>query len=371
MSDHELEDRLFLAVRDARPEIPDHVLSPAGPNALGVVERVLRGSENGPSTVPRAASGKPNRRGARGPRISRRLRPRRLAVAVAAAATIAVGVVGLTGVSGAPSLVDRAYAAISASDQVLHEVVDTRISPGPAPHDCGRPEVLKLRIKGKLKVVEVGAPSDCNSRSSYEQLEEWLLPADGRVHVITRYGGGGGPNLVGEGIITSSGRAFWRVFVNDKPQAFMCRPYCSLGWNRLRPGDSNGSSWRSENFVSAFQTAYKGHELVADGQGTFDGRRVARYRSIYRYPAEPGRVAPRGTSASPSSAYQYTITEWYIDPAAARPLGSTTWQQCTSDSISSCTGGTVTERILTFQLLDPTPQNLAHLITPDAPAGAR
>lgn len=63
MSDHELEDRLLLAVRDARPAIPDDVLAPAGPNALGVLERVLRGSDKGPSTVPRAACGEPNRRG--------------------------------------------------------------------------------------------------------------------------------------------------------------------------------------------------------------------------------------------------------------------------------------------------------------------
>lgn len=54
---------------------------------------------------------------------------------IAAAATTAAGVIGLTGVSGAPSVVDPAYAAISATDQVVHEVVDIGISPGPAPHD--------------------------------------------------------------------------------------------------------------------------------------------------------------------------------------------------------------------------------------------
>jgi hypothetical protein len=75
----------------------------------------------------------------------------RASQATAAAAAVAAAVIGLSAVSGAPSLVDRAYAAINAGDQVLHEV-DLH-------NDAGVP-------------------------GYYDRVEGWLLPADGRGRVI-------------------------------------------------------------------------------------------------------------------------------------------------------------------------------------------
>lgn len=129
-------------------------------------------------------------------------------------------------------------------------------------------------------------------------------------------------------------------------------------------------------FASWFRTAYRSRAIVADGTATFAGKRAARFQSMAPASANtmvfwrPGARPPRGAQGSSFGGAAYLLIDWYIDPATAQPMGFKTFL-CTSENVRSCQRPASTTRIATFQRLDPTPQHIALLTGPNAPAAAR
>jgi len=345
MGEPALQDPLLIAVRKARPAIDDAVLSPTSADALKVLERVLHGENTGVSHGVKATRGQEHVGRRRGPAIRRVLRAR---IAIAAAAAAVAVVIALSTVTGAPSLVDRAYAAINVGDQVLHEV-----------------DIM----------------TDTNAPGFYDRLEGWLLPADGRARLIdiTGYRQSRFVTALREWVITATGRVFGRS----------CLSGCRVG--QIGAFINGRSGWTSEGsatevggfgsaprfpgtFAQWFRAAYRARSIVPDGTTTFAGKDVARFQSMAGAFEEPLVTWRPGTPAPMSvrnrSQTPYILIDWYVDPATARPVGFSV-RACTGDAIRSCTQPGSSTRIVTFQRLDPTPQNLAQLTAPGAPPGSR
>lgn len=276
-----------------------------------------------------------------------------LAPAIAGAAAVAAVVIGLGAGSGAPSLVDRADAAINVRDQVLHE-------------------------------VDVSDYASTRYGVSYNEDEGWLLPADGRGRVIqfdgykrARY-----VSDLSEWIITATGRVVRRVcfaycrvssFINGRSRwAYEGteRTLQGLGFG-LFPGTLPGELARE------FRAAYRVHAAVPKGITTFAGKRVKSFQSMEAAVVgtalvywQPGTSPPvRVRDAHPPT---YALVDWYIDRATAELVGFKTWG-CAAGHIRSCKARGAPDnitRIVTFQRLDPTPKNLAQLTGPNAPRGA-
>jgi hypothetical protein len=342
MPEQELQDPLLAAVRNARPAIDDAAVAPTSPDALEVLERVLQGESSG---LAPSVDSAPGQRIRGRPRAATRhlLRPRIGAIATAAAAAVAAAVIVLSGISGGPSLVDRAYAAVNPSDQVLHEV----------------------------DIQNDGPPG-----YSY-RVEGWLLPADGQARVISIWGYKGSP-FVSEGIITVTGRVFARVCLSRcRPASFIRSRSRWAPEGRIAPGSFGGvPGTLPGTFANWFRTAYHDHAIAAVGNATFDGKHVARFQSMIPTFASkivfwrPGTPPPLSARKDRSGAAPYTLIDWYVDPATAQPVGFKA-SPCAGEEIRSCTRPFSTTRIVTFRRLDPTPQNLALLTGPNAPAGAR
>jgi hypothetical protein len=125
-----------------------------------------------------------------------------------------------------------------------------------------------------------------------------------------------------------------------------------------------------------FGATYRAHALVPDGTAAVDGRRVARFKSIgtqFRQTWIAWRPGTRPPVKVRNPQYIYSRIDWYVDPATARLIGLGAWG-CMADQIRSCEGPKhppLATRIVTFQRLDPTAQNLAQLTGPGAPPAAR
>jgi hypothetical protein len=143
---------------------------------------------------------------------------------------------------------------------------------------------------------------------------------------------------------------------------------------------TSGDVWRSTDIAGHVRAAVprrlprRRHR--ARRHTTFAGRRVAQFQSMETQVGEttvswrPG-MPPPVRARNPH--YIYALIDWYVDPATARPVGFKAWG-CMGDQIRSCErrqGPPSTTRIVTFQRLDPTPQNLALLTGPGAPPGAK
>ena len=340
MSEQELEDRVLLAVRRARPATDDAAVSPTSADALKVLERVLQGEEARRSFGDRRTRVRRWRR----PAIRQLLRPRVGAIVTAAAAAVIAAVLVLSGVSGGPSLLDRAYAAISARYQVLHEV-DVQYERTP--------------------------------RGYSDRVEGWLLPATGQARVVGIWGYRGTP-FVDEWIITASGQAFSRgCLKNCHPASFINgrAPWAHVGHGDPAtfvgfPGTLPGT------FAKLYRAAYRDHAIVEDGTATFGGRHVARLQSMTpTFGAaiifwRPGTPPPPSARKNHIGGAPYSLVTWYVDPATAQPVGFTS-SPCAGGQIRSCGRPAITTHILTFERLDPTAQNLALLTGPHAPAAAR
>lgn len=261
-------------------------------------------------------------------------------ITVAALAAIAAAVIVGLGLSGSSSLVDRAYAAINAGYMVVHEV----------------------------DVQNYGPPG------FYDRTEGWLLPADGRARVIESagYTGARYVNYIKEWIITSSGRVLGRACLTHCVVSSFVRSRSRweyAGTERaLAPlGGGLAPSILPGTFAQHFRAAYRVHAIVAEGTTTFDGRRVARFASA-EAAVGTGWVDWRPGTPAPASVKQHeqrVIMYWYIDPATARPVGRRVWG-CTG-SCRRPGGPSFTTRIVVFQRLQPTAQNLAELTGPGAP----
>jgi hypothetical protein len=249
-----------------------------------------------------------------------------LGAAASAAIAVAIFVFALgvhrasqTGHASTAALLNRASDAANLGDQVLHEV-DIFVDRG-------------------------------NEGTFYDRDEGWLLPADGRAREIyINYPPKPSPGVnIDEWIITASGRVFLRA-------CFTCR------------------SAAARSFLNG---AYRTDALLPDGTTTFAGRRVARFQSMEdtngqeSVPWRPGTPPPAKARGLLRLHLKPLGLEWYIDPTTARLVGINQWGYCAGDKLSSCEGPPLTTRIVTFQRLAPTPQNLAHLTGPGAPPGAR
>jgi hypothetical protein len=271
---------------------------------------------------------------------------RGLAIAGAAAAVV----IGLSAVSGAPGLVDRADAAINVRDQVLHEVDITDFRR----HRYGvfyeRTEGWLLRAHGAARVIEILG----YERARYvSDIFEWIRTATGRVFARTCL------NYCRSTEIGSfiNGRSRW-ADEGRIPGGALVPP--------ILPG----------TYAGELQAAYRVHAAVPKGITTFAGKRVNSLQSMEAY-VGPALVSWRPGTRPPVRVRNahggYALVEWYIDRATAEPVGFKTWG-CAADHILSCKarGAPVaTTRIVTFQRLDPTPENLAQLTGPNAPRGAR
>lgn len=350
MTEQLLEDPLLRAVREARPAIDEAVLTPTSADALKVLERVLQGVDRGISAESEATGRRRRIRRGLVPAPRGIWRPRFGAIATAAAAAVAAAVIVLSGVSGGPSLVDRAYAAINAGYVVVHEVdIQT---------DRGLP-------------------------GYYDRTEGWLLPADGRARMTDISGYEQHPyRTVIEWIVTASGRVFGRACLAN------CRAGNVSSFIDGRTGwqyDGRYGALRSlgfglvgrlpGTFAGSFSAAYKAGAIVPDGTATFAGKRVARFESMESLgqPSvswRPGTPPPASARKQRLGKDRYTLTEWYVDPSTAQPVGFAVGA-CTGADVGSCGAPISTTRIATFQRLAPTPQNIALLTGPNAPAGAR
>jgi hypothetical protein len=249
----------------------------------------------------------------------------------------------LSGVSGAPSLVDRAYAAINAGSQVLHEV-----------------DIQYDRTLSRYR----------------ERVEGWLLPDTGQARLISIWGYPRSP-FVDEWIITATGQAFSRACLNQcHPASFIDgrSPWAHAG--HIDPQtDLNFLGTLPGTFARLYREAYHYHAIVEDGTATFDGRHVGRLQSMSPTIGNtvvfwrPGTTPPASARQHLSVRGSYTLVTWYVDPATAQPVGFTS-APCDGEAVRSCGRPVATTRIVTFERLDPTPQNLAKLTGPGAPAGA-
>jgi hypothetical protein len=337
MPEHVLGDPLLIAVRNARPVIDDAVLQPTSDEALKMLEHVLSG-EHAP-----ALTGAGDRGRIRTPRrtpVRRILRPRLGAFATAAAAAAAVIVLVVSGLSGSRSLVDRAYAAVNVSNDVLHEV-DLR--------------------------------SVARDDGFYERVEGWLQPGTGRTRVIEISGSRASTlNLISEWIVTSRGRVFHRVCLTGcRPRKFLAS---RRGWSDqgvVPPGTFGGPpEVLPGTFARWFGTAYRNRAVVADGTATFAGRRVARFESMATLLDSVTFWRPGTPRPATSRGHGSVLINWYVDPATAQPVGYTVLD-CPNGQTRTCGAAVDTVRIASFQRLKPTAQNLALLSGPNAPRGAR
>ena len=304
--------------------------APQAPHDHDRAERLLRHILAEPRTEP--------------PRRRWGLRPRAGGLALAAAAVVAAVAILLTGGSVAPSLVDRAYAAINAGDRIVHE--------------------LDVQTTASL-------------RGFYEETEGWLLPADGRARVIYISGyRQTGYVTITESVRTATGRIYGRSCLSgcrsNRIGAFINRPG---GWF----SDANGGlgSFGTPGlvpgtFARQFQAAYRAHAIVADGTTTFAGKRVAKFQSTQAlvgatvFSWRPGAPVPATVRKAGAPALLVT---WLIDPKTARPVGFTGCGALTGVP-RSCQHPQFTTRIVTFERLDPTAANLATLTGPGLPAGS-
>jgi hypothetical protein len=274
---------------------------------------------------------------------------------MAAAAAVAAVVIGLGGVSGASSLVARADVAVNVRDQVLHEV---DMSHGQA-HD-------------RFGVF-------------YSRIEGWLLPAGGRARVIevSGYERDRYVSDISEWIITATGRVFERSCFNycrsSKIGSFINGRSRWHDNGRIPVGWFGGPPILPGTYAREFRAAVRSNAAVPKGIATFAGKRVRSFQAMeagaggvialaYWRPGTPPPVRVR--KAHPPF---YALVDWYLDPATAEPVGFTVWG-CAPDQVRSCKARgapAATIRIVTFQRLDPTPQNLAQLTGPNAPRGAR
>jgi hypothetical protein len=350
MREQEFEDPLLMAVHKARPAIDDAALSPASADALRVLERVLHGE--GSALWPTVDSPRGQHRLGARPRaaIRRILRLRIGAIATAAAAAVAAAVIVLSGISGAPSLVDRAYAAINAGYEVMHEVdVQTYSSP----------------------------------RGFYNRLEGWLRPADGRTRAIQVSGYRRARYVtIIEWIINANGDVFTRACPgncrSDRISSFIEGRSRWVSEGRVAPGTGFGLTPGTlpGEFARWFRSAYRSHAIVDAGTAMFDGRRAARLQSMTPTVGprivfwRPGTPPPLSARQHRIAGAPYTLVDWYVDPATAQPVGFTA-SPCAGEAIHSCRRPAYTTRIVTFQRLDPTSQNLALLTGRNAPPRAR
>jgi hypothetical protein len=274
----------------------------------------------------------------------------------AAAAIAAATVLGLSAASAAPNRLDGASAAANLGDRhVLHEVDVTAYAPN------------------RYGVF-------------YDRDEGWLLPADGRARAIEIQGYERARYVsdIYEWIITATGRVFERTcfsycrstrvgsFIDGRsPWAYKATKQMLQGLGvGLFPGALPGE------YARDFGAAHRVRAAVPKGITTFDGRRVESFQSMEGYVRtawvywRPGTPPPMSVrDARPLSA----LVDWYIDPATARLVGFKVWG-CAADHLLSCKARgapSATTRIVTFERLDPTRENLARLTGPNAPAGAR
>jgi hypothetical protein len=326
MPEHELGDVLLVAVRQARPAINDEVLSPSSDRARDVLARVLAG-DRAPETAPRRTMWWP-----------------RIGALAAMAAVAVVVVIALSAVSSTTSLVDRAYAAVNAGDQVVHEV-DLITEP--------------------------------SARGYYSRVEGWNQPGLGRARLIQI--SGTRPSrlaIITEWIITASGQAYGRSCLSG------CRPASFINGDSKWTSDGNAAPGGfggvpqdlPGTFAQEFRTAYRDHAVVSAGTTTFDGEDVARFQSMV---AGSGRgfIAWRPGTPIPTSIRGthplYALVDWYVDPSTAAPVGFETLGCSNDRGASSCHAVGDVVRIVTLQRLAPTSQNLFLLTGPGAPRGAR
>jgi hypothetical protein len=209
------------------------------------------------------------------PAAPQRTRRRRLllvpvaaAVATVLALLFAVGDDRGRGPGGiVPALVQRAYAATTAGDAILHEVVRTVQSSD----DGGEPTTV---------VIEV-----------------WSRPSDGSV--LERIGNVDDPAAGGETLVDADGRLLVRS------------PAGRGQWTDLTADEGRaGRLYRSEvrrlrglSAAGAFREAYERSDLRPAGTATFAGREAERFRA-------------------PARARQDEDTMWFIEKGTARLLGS-------------------------------------------------
>jgi hypothetical protein len=277
------------------------------------------------------------------------LPPRVGGIALVAAAAVAAAVIVLSGGGVAPSLVDRAYAAINAGYVVVHEVdIQTYASP----------------------------------RGFSTRLEGWTLPPDGRTRAVQVAGYGGASNAtIVEWIIAANGDVFTRACLagcrSDRVSSFVDGRSQWASEGRQSVGTGFGlTPTLPGTFARQFKSAYRSHAISSDGTARFDGRRVARFESMA--PSfgprtvfwRPGTKPPASARNGAFGQEPYSLVDWYVDPATAQPVGFTA-SACRRNEISSCGRPVYTTRIVTFERLQPTAENLAKLTGPNAPAGAR
>jgi hypothetical protein len=277
----------------------------------------------------------------------------------AAAAIAAAAVIGLGAASAAPNLLDRAYAAANVSDHhVLHEVDVTDYA------------------RSRYGVF-------------YDRDEGWLLPADGRARAIEIHGYERARYVsdISEWIITATGRVFERTCFN------YCRStrvgsfidgrsrWAYKGTKQLLQGLGVGlfPATLPGEYARDFGAAHRVRAAVPKGIKTFDGTRVESFQSMERYVRtawvywRPGAPPPMSVRDPRPLSAMSALVDWYIDPATARLLGFKVWG-CAANHLLSCRARgapSATTRIVTFERLDPTRENLAELTGPNAPRGAR
>jgi hypothetical protein len=217
-------------------------------------------------------------------------------------------------------------------------------------------------------------------RGYSDRVEGWLLPADGRARLINISGYRQARYVtISEYIITATGDVFSRVCLSrcrsDRVGSFI---YGRARWGLVGRGAAGTSLFGPlpGTFANWFKAAYHDHAIVEDGTATFDGRHAARFQSMVPTFGSkivfwrPGTPPPPLARKERIGGAPYSLVNWYVDPATAQPVGFTA-SPCAGEAVRSCKRPALTTQIVTFQRLDPTAQNLALLIGPHAPRGAR
>jgi hypothetical protein len=124
-------------------------------------------------------------------------------------------------------------------------------------------------------------------------------------------------------------------------------------------------------YARDFRAAYRAGALVPEGNATLAGKRVKSFqsmesqvgsRTVYWRPGTPPPASVRSSRNSDA------LVAWYVDRSTAELAGFKVWG-CAAGHSVSCErrSGPRTVRIVTFQRLAPTPQNLVLLTGPGAP----
>jgi hypothetical protein len=194
------------------------------------------------------------------PRRRRRL-PRRLVPALALACALAAAVlVATAGGPAAPTtLLDRAYAAVSAGDDVVHEIVSS-----------------SWTVRGEPR--------------GSERRESWYRPSTGQVH--RRIGGDEGAVEI---VVTREGEVL--IASADIERL--------TGRSGLQRRDV-GAAFRDKNrrdLAATFRKAVDDGAVTDRGAAQFDGRPARRFEVT-------------------SGLDGIDAFDWYVDPVSGRPLGA-------------------------------------------------